>query len=266
MTTIVAWAAVDQRQVSSLYIASDSRITWGTSHLWDQGLKTFASATTPHIFGYWGDVLFPSMALTTIVEHLAAGAFRERASAFADVSNALRRLWLEYPSRERRDFGIIMATRRRDKMKSVFEMAVVTYDASADLWATQNIEMPERSSRLKIAGSGAAQVRAAEQHWEESEHAGTSRAIYSAFVDGLKKGSDPSSGGAPQIVGLRRIGCGLRFGTIYRDKRYLAGARVTQKSARAADTEWFTELFERADGGRASRLPSAQTHRRPPGA
>lgn len=33
MTTIVAWAGVDQRKVSSIYIASDSRITWGDSAL-----------------------------------------------------------------------------------------------------------------------------------------------------------------------------------------------------------------------------------------
>jgi hypothetical protein len=59
MTTIVTWAAVDTHGVSSIYIASDSRISWGATTVWDSGRKTFASQDCPFVFGYWGDVLFP---------------------------------------------------------------------------------------------------------------------------------------------------------------------------------------------------------------
>jgi hypothetical protein len=61
--------------------------------------------------------------------------------------------------------------------------------------------MPTRSARLKIAGSGASEVLKAERHWDESDHAGTSRAVFSAFVDGLAKRADPRSGERPSWSG-----------------------------------------------------------------
>ncbi len=83
--------------------------------------------------------------------------------------------------------------------------------------------------------------RNSERLWEESLQGGTSRAIYSAFTEGLGQGADPYSGGGPQLVGLHRIGPGIRFGTIYGGKRYLAGACVTQAAARTENVKWFNE-------------------------
>ncbi|MDQ2742529.1 MAG: hypothetical protein M3Z66_09585 [Chloroflexota bacterium] len=260
MTTIVARAGVDQRRVSSVYIASDSCIFWGSSHLWNQGRKTFAAPSTPHIFGYWGDVLFPSMALPTVLDQLGAGVMRRRGSAFGDIGNSIRRLWTDYPQQEHRDFGIVMATRRRESMDAVFELAVMTFEAATKTWDVREIEMPRSSARLHIAGSGAREVRNAERLWEESDQGGTSRAVYSAFTEALAQGADPHSGGAPQLVGLHRIGSGIRFGTVRQGKRYIAGASVTQSAARIAHVDWFNELFERTDGGRATRLLEAQRH------
>ena len=260
MTTIVAWAGVDQRRVASVYIASDSRISWGDSHFWSQGRKTFASATTPHIFGYWGDVLFPSMAIPTVLDELAAGVMRRRGSAFGDIGSSIRRLWTDYPKQEQRDFGIVMAIRRRESMDAVFELAIMTFEAASQTWDIKEIDMPQSSARLHVAGSGTREVRDAEDLWEVSGQTGTSRAVFSAFTEALAQGDDPYSGGAPQLVGLHRIGPGIRFGTVYRGKRYIAGARVTQRAARIAQIKWFNELFERTDGARTTRLPNAQRH------
>ena len=262
MTTIVAWAGVDQRDVASIYIASDSRISWANSHRWNQGRKTFASAETAHIFGYWGDVLFPSMALPTILDELAVGIVQPKVSPFGEIGSSIRRLWTDYPRQEQRDFGIVMATRRRAGMDAVFEMAIMTFESKTDSWDIKDVAMPRSSARLHIAGSGASQVRNAGRLWEESNQSGTSRAVYSAFVEALTQGADPYSGGGPQLVGLRRIGPGIRFGTVYRGKRYLSGARVTQATAQVASVEWFNELFERADGARGKRLSDAQRHGR----
>lgn len=226
LTTIVAWAGVDQRKVASIYIASDSRISWGSSHLWNQGRKTFAASATPHIFGYWGDVLFPSIALPTILDELAAGVIRPRGSAFGEVGSSIRRLWTDYPKQEQRDFGIVMATRRREAMDAVFELAVMTFEATTGIWDLREVEMPRSSARLHLAGTGAREVRDAQRLWEESAHGGTSRAIYSAFTEALGQGSDPYSGGAPQLVGLHRIGPGIRFGTVYQGNRYLQRLRL----------------------------------------
>lgn len=246
-----------------MYIASDSRISWGTVDTWDRGRKTFASSSSPHIFGYWGDVLFPSLALPTVLDEIAAGTMRSRGSAFGDIVNSLRRLWDGYPQREQRDFGIILGTRRRDGMDSVFELAVITFEAENGTWELREVPMPCASARLHLAGSGSRYVREAETVWQDSAQGGTSRAIYSAFVEALSQGADPYSGGAPQLVGLYRKGPGVRFGTVYQGKRYIAGNRVTQRRARISNVQWFNELFERADGGRAKRLPQAQKHALP---
>ncbi len=259
MTTIVAWAGVD-RAVASLYIASDSRISWGDSHAWNQGRKTFASAGSPHIFGYWGDVLFPSVALPTVLDGLAAGVIQPSGSPFGTIGNSLRRLWLDYPRPERRDFGIVMATRRGEGMQSGFQLAVMTYEAQTDTWDVRDVPMPRSSSRLHIAGSGTSAARTSERLWEASSQGGTSRAVYGAFTEALAGRADAHSGGGPQLVGLRRIGPGLRFGTLFEGRRYLAGARISQKAARTSNVEWFNELFERVDGGRAKLLDGAQRH------
>lgn len=260
MTTLIAWAGVDQRAVSSIYIASDSRITWGRSHRWNQGRKTFASPTNPYIFGYWGDVLFPTIAIPTVLDEIAAGAMRRKGSAFGGIGDAIRRLWKDYPLQEQRDFGLVVATRRRERMESVFELAVITFEASSQTWDTKEIAMPKSSARLHLAGSGAREVRQTGKLWDESLQGGTSRSIYSSFTEALIQKSDPYSGGAPQLVGLHRIGNGISFGTVYQGKRFISGARVTQKSARASSIHWFNDLFERVDGGRASRLADAKKH------
>ena len=70
MTMIVGWVAVDQRSPASVYIASDSRFTWGeqSSFEFDYGRKVFACKNSADIFVYCGDVLFPSIALGRVVE------------------------------------------------------------------------------------------------------------------------------------------------------------------------------------------------------
>ena len=65
-TSLVVWVRVDSRGPASLHLASDSRISWGEpktgSHLIFGTFerKVFASTRHPDIFGYCGDVAFPS--------------------------------------------------------------------------------------------------------------------------------------------------------------------------------------------------------------
>lgn len=263
MTSIVAWAGVDQRAPSSLYIASDSRISWGNSYAWDQGRKTFASAKTAHIFGYWGDVLFPSMALPSVVDRIEHGAIPSSLhSPFSGVGKAIRELWLGYPLPERRDFGVILGSRTGEFMRSTFHLAVLTYAASDDTWRMTDVSMPAVSASLHVAGSGAHEVRRAQCLWDESAHKNTSRAMFSAFCESLAKRKDPSSGGGPQLVGLHRKGPAKTFGVVAAGQRFLNGARVGRETAGTADVDWFNEFLERVDGARMKRLPKAAKHER----
>ena len=69
MTTLVTWISVDNRGPSAIYMASDSRITWGSEQQrWDSGQKLFRSRVHPDLYGYSGDVLFPTQFLSQIVE------------------------------------------------------------------------------------------------------------------------------------------------------------------------------------------------------
>jgi hypothetical protein len=75
VTTLISWVAFDQRKFAAAYVASDSRITWDEAgnKRWDAGRKVFPSSQFPDIFGYVGDVLFPALALSQIVEAIDAG-------------------------------------------------------------------------------------------------------------------------------------------------------------------------------------------------
>jgi hypothetical protein len=72
MTSLICWVGIDQRGPSSVYFASDSRVTWGGKTPWNHARKLFAARKYPHIFGYCGDVLFPTQALGQIVEMIDA--------------------------------------------------------------------------------------------------------------------------------------------------------------------------------------------------
>jgi hypothetical protein len=75
MTLVVSWIGIDSRKISSLYIASDSRISWGNQAKFDSGQKVFGCKNHPIIIGYCGDVLFPSIVINQLID-LADQGFR----------------------------------------------------------------------------------------------------------------------------------------------------------------------------------------------
>ncbi|MEU8008350.1 hypothetical protein [Micromonospora parva] len=259
MTSIVAWAGVDTRGVSSVYIGSDSRISWGARHTWDQGRKVFACASKPSIFGYWGDVLFPALAIPVLVDRIDKAGISPSGETVINVEQAVRSLWRDYPSKERRDVGIIHAARHGDGMLGKFAISILTYAASSRTWKTTQVNMPHSSSLLRVAGSGAAAVRATHDLWQASSARNTSRAIFSAFCEALRSGNDAHSGGPPQLVGIYRIGAGRMYGVVHNGQRYFAGSHLPGNEI-PEGIEWRNELFERIDGHKKQRLVGGQRH------
>jgi hypothetical protein len=260
MTSIVAWAGVDARGVASAYIASDSRISWGAQAQWDQGRKVFATVTQPHIFGYWGDVLFPALAIPVVIERIDRASTAGSGSAHAlDVGQAFRSLWRDYPRARRTDMGILHAYRMGEGMESQFAVDIITYEARTDTWATTVPAVPIQSSILHLAGTGAHAIRETHQLWQASPAANTSRAVFSAFCESIAVGRDVRTGGAPQLVGLYRVGPGRSFGVVYGGQRYFAGSRLLGDEL-LREVEWRNELFERVDAARKRRLSGAQQH------
>lgn len=266
MTSVVAWIGADTRGPSSAYIAADSRFSWrtpSTTDTWDKGRKTFASSQFADIGGYWGDVLFPVVVLSQHFSTMDAGGLRGDMSSskarFAALEKLMRISFSSWPEPHRQPFSVLYLSRDSSGMASSFVLRVLSWSPGTG-WERQRTQAPKRSAVVRLGGSGAGTTAVHLQRWTNSSEGGTSRAIYSAFVDGLRAATDPYSGGAPQLVGLYRIGDGRAFGTVFDDHRYLYG--VDADHLDAGRIEWRNELFERTSGVSRRRLPGAQRHRK----
>ena len=81
---------------------SDSRITWPNAH-WDAGQKLFVSTRFPDIFGYSGDVQFPTLALRQILDRMDQGGFWFAARTLiphcvTDLATELETAYRGYPA------------------------------------------------------------------------------------------------------------------------------------------------------------------------
>lgn len=269
MTTIVVWVGVDTHGPASAYIASDSRISWSLKKTidgkWDWGRKTFASTRFPDIAGYWGDVLFPAITLSQFFANLDLGVVApfggNSIGRFQSLEKMLRLSQSQMSRRYREPFSVIYVSRDGEGLSGSFRIRTISW-SSTDGWSRKTLHLPSRSGVIQLSGSGLDVAQAYLAKWNKSAAGGTSRAVFSAFVDGLNSGADPHSGGPPQLVGLYRIGFGRTIGTVVGRMRYLNGMPVTARTP-GETVEWRNELFERASGKTKRRLKGAQMHERP---
>ena len=81
MTLLVAWAGIQTRGrnkkiIGSLYIAADSRYSWGDGKWnYDMGKKVFACYNFPDAFALCGKVMFPAFILSSLVTLIDRGVF-----------------------------------------------------------------------------------------------------------------------------------------------------------------------------------------------
>lgn len=226
MTSLVSWVGVDSRAFSSIYIASDSRLSWKDGKTWDFGRKLFASRKYPDILGYVGDVQFPSLVLGQVIDMVDANLL------FADddspqtkqdkLSSIIRRAFKDYPKEKSHPFTIVFCTRENSGMASIFHVSTLSWQASGK-WLQQWLDVPRESGIIKGLGTGRTSIESWHSRWSNTKEGRTSRSVFSAFCDSLKSGEDKNSGGAPQLVGIYQRTAGESFGIIYKRKRYLLG-------------------------------------------
>lgn len=265
MTTLFSWTGIDTHGPASIYIASDSRISWGKKATWDAGRKLFASRHFPDIFGYCGSVSFPIQILGQLVEHIDDRLlFNESDSIeikIEKVRSQIERSLNLMPKLQRGTCQILYASRLGHRMQSIFHASWIKVDH--DGVTVQNIELPEKSGLIAISGSGKVSLKTWYGEWvgksnqDPHQSGSTSRNVFSAFCDSLESRQDPYSGGAPQLVGIYRVGPSKNFGVIHRGKRYLNGTEVTS-SKDFNSIEWRNELFERCCGESMEILNNAQ--------
>jgi hypothetical protein len=270
MTSFISWIGVDARSPASIYMASDSRISWSGENSvskWDYGCKLFASQKHPDIFGYVGDVLYPSQILGQALGLVDSGMLFSSADSPSDkferLSTIVQAGFSDYPIQQKRQFTITYCTREKEGMESKFWMFLLMWNP-IDGWKRVQPDLPDQSGVIEFAGSGIKTLKKWNVFWNQTKQGGTSRAVFGAFCDSLMSAEDPQSGGAPQLVGIYRKGCAKAFGVIYKSKRFFSGVCV-DKLAELDTVEWRNSVFERCDGKTLARLDEAQMHSRPRG-
>jgi hypothetical protein len=276
MTLIASFIGVDCKfpkpKPASIYILGDSRITWADQNqkiigVFDYGRKVFGCKNSPDIFGYCGDVLFPSIVLNQIVDLADQGLlFRPGSSCkekFQAVIDKLIQSFINYPSEvagiTQETFQIIHAS--RDENQNFFCQKMEWWK-STNKWTSETMEFKDHSDKLFILGSGRTEFLEKFKQYAESENQKTSRAVFHCFTETLRNGIDQYCGGAPQLVGLYRIGNSRFYGIIHNNERYLHGVRIDDL-ANFDNVEWRNNLFEVCDGTTMKRKKDAQRQPNP---
>lgn len=270
MTSFVAWVGVDSRGPASLYLASDSRISWLTGKRidkWDYGRKVFAATKFPDLLGYVGDVLFPSLVLGQIVSAIDMGALYTDMTGpeirFSQISKAIKASFSELPKDGKQPFTAFYATREGEGMTAKFHFWALSW-SHGNGWHEENIPIPSESSAIRVSGSGADGVGKWQSYWDSSSQGGTSRAVFSALCDAISGGSDPCSGGAPQLVGMFRKSEAQTMGVVIDKTPYLLGLPVPVEQGLLCNIQWRNYLFERVRAN-GDLLQGAQKHHAPHG-
>lgn len=272
MTSFIAWSGADTHGTSSLYFASDSRISWDKSGVnrWDTGAKVLASQNHPELFGYTGYALLPFTVLTQACTAIDAGLRDPQAEKSADgkcdwLLERIKEQTLAHPALPDSDFTILYGVRSGCRTyiqrkgngneppvhdpsdpKATFTLYVLTWKAASKSFTSTRLPVPQVCSTiLRLAGTGADGIKAAQDVWLRSTDSGTSRTMFSSLCDALRHGSDKQSGGAPQLVGLYRKGNGRTIGVVTQAGAFFQG--VPFRSHPCDAVEWRNESFEVVD-------------------
>jgi len=264
MTSVAAWGGVDSRKPSSFYFASDSRITSvSTKRVWDRAKKLFASGTSPDILGYCGDVLYPVQLLGVIEALMNRGLLFEPADSaelrHSKIFDLLRQSLDDYPHKRSIDFQVLHATRVGHGQHSLFKLWEMKWALSAASGERRwyEVEIPPRTrSVLTYAIGSGPEIGRWNESWPGTLE-GTSRSVFHEFCAEIAGPGDPSSGGAPQLVGLYNQGPARLFGIIHQNQRFVSGVGLPY-SAGFESLDWRNELFERCDPTTMRILANAQ--------
>ena len=265
MTLLVCWVGIDTHGPSSLYMAADSRIFWKAPAHFDYGRKVFAFTKWPDVLGYCGDVLFPSIALNQIVDLADAGLLfvsdfspKQKFQAIVDKLNDLFRAYPAlHAGLEENSLSVVHGSRDTTNNKNFFSHTIKWSKKQG--WHGEECPMPAASGVLFALGSGAADFEENYSRYESGPTKGTSRAVFHCFCDTLAKSTEPTIGGAPQLVGIIRKPhtSATTFGVIHKGRRTFLGAHV-DNLRHFATVEWRSANFELCCGTTMQKRPTAQ--------
>jgi hypothetical protein len=263
MTLIISWIGVDDKkegkEISSIYLASDSRYTWGNAGKYDYGIKVFGATNHPEIFGFCGDVMFPSTILGQIIPQIDNGILITKTDNTETknnkIFNFIKSSLDTYPKQFLAGtFTILHATR----FGKTFKLYKTSFGTDMQI-RNEEIELPTVSTKVFSGGSGGKEFDTNWLKWQSEKHNDfrTSRAVYHCLYKTLKTIKDPRTGGYPQIVGLYRNKNARLFGVVENDKKYIYG-KESSVDINSTSIEWRNENFERANPDTLKILEGAQ--------
>lgn len=263
MTLIIAWIGVDdkgsEKEHSSIYLASDSRYTWGNVGKYDHGVKVFGSTKYPEIFCFCGDVMFPSIILGQIIPQIDNGILIQDQDD-TEIKNRkvfeyIKTSFETYPKDFVRGGFTILHASRFEKTFKLFK----SFLDSDNKISNEEISLPKISTKVYSGGSGRIEFDVNWEKWESEKHNDyrTSRAVYHCLYQTLKTIIDPSTGGYPQIIGLYRGKNARLFGIVENAKKYIFG-KESSEDINSKNIEWRNENFERIDPHTLKLLDGAQ--------
>lgn len=256
MTTLLSWVSFSDTGESpdkprAVYLASDSRITWNTAdRRWDSGRKVFAVTTAPHLFGFCGDVVLPSLILGQVSAAIEAGILIDPLATADEqhqaVLGAVRRCVATTVATPSLDFTIHHLMRSADWPNTEFRAWRIDYNVTERQCTSSPIAIPATTGLIESFGTGQDAAREHRIKWLLSDIGNRSRAILSAFQDAIISGDDPLSGGAPQLAALYTRGPPEQIGLLIGERRFLNGLEV-EVSPMLNAVEWRDQLGQRVD-------------------
>ena len=164
MTMLASWVGIDTHGICSAYIVSDSRFSWNKNQYFDYGKKLFASNNYPELFGYAGDVLFPSTVLSQIIEMIDFGLLftpemscKKKNELIFDV---LKKSLSHYPIVHMSEpFDIIHIS--RDTIVSGYPNFYCYHMSwnKTNVWSNEEVRFPCSSGLLYVLGSGSSEFK-----------------------------------------------------------------------------------------------------------
>lgn len=245
MTSFLAWLAADKSRKSSLYFASDSRLSFANGKFRDDCEKLFAPSESPDIFGMLGlDVSFPMWALPSICakfdeQLIPPGMATSMYGRIDWVLDELKAMKCSRPGGG--DFSIFHASRNGYDARCTFALTHHQYDSKNDHWCRVDFELEQKPSHaLLFDGTGGLIVHNKVTSLTH-EVGDVSRVHFEGFCKALNSTApDPFSGGPPQLLSLGSAGAGRYYGIQISAGTFYRGVRASFSNV-PKQTQWRNE-------------------------
>lgn len=253
----------DSRSPASVYVATDSRISWGNNGYFDHAIKTFATKNFPAIIGYCGDSLASQMLISqaiAVIDSMPHYSGFKLEDLVGLVIRILVRNYSQYPvGLSAGSFTVVVCGKKVLDSAGDFEC----YRIHSKFKAPEKTKLPfpKKSGPIVVAGSGDEDFRARyknHQH-KDNPNKSTSRNVFHAFYQTIAAGSNPTVGTIPQITTVYRKpnSGGFHCGVVIEGQRYVAGQLVDRDMV-PENLQWFNDNFEITDPHTKRRANGAQ--------